>query len=366
MSALAIWLLRHHRWQSSSVVGIARGRVYQISATYAGRIRSIPVRLFDRVSKGQVVAVMDDGLLTAQIATISAEMERLKAEYEKGRSILHGDVKDRWSEWAAERRAFTNDVVQLTVSILELNTVLETDRALLKGLELEVQNASKLVKDNAIPAIELDRAKAAQKSLAAKIRENESLLKQSEAERKTAQERREDFTRHEPVLPSREIDLAHLGKAIEVQEGLIQELRVQRAEMVLRAPFDGVVIEIQPRAREAALRRPGDGVLRRPGEVVTPGEPILAITELRPSEIVAYVGEDQLLDLREGALLEIRTRTRPVRTGRSRALAVAPTVERLPERLWMNQVPAWGRPLLVSIPPGMVLSPGELVWVRPR
>lgn len=366
-TVLAVWLWRDHTRQSVSVVGMARGRVFQASATYGGRIESIPVRLFERVSKDQVLALMEDTLLVAQILTIRGEIGRLRAEYDRERSILRADIEDRRSKWVAEGRAFTGDVVDLKVGILELRSTLESDRALLKGLALEMENASRLVRDGALPEIESGRATAAHEALAAKIRANEGWLEQMEAERTAAEERAGNHPRHAPTLPSEETDLEHLRNAIRVQEGLIRELEVQRAERVLTAPFDGIVIEVQPRAGDALLRRPGEGVLRRVGEVVAPGEPIVAIAETSPSEIIAYVGEHQMNGFREGAVVEIMTRTRPARLGRSRAVAVAPTVERLPERLWTPPgVPAWGRPCLFSIPPGIKLAPGELVWVRQR
>ena len=313
------------------------------------------------------MAEMDDELLAAQISTISSEIDRLRAEYERERSILHADVANRRSEWMAELRPFAGDAVQLKVKMLELKTVLEEDRALLKGLALEMTNASRLVSDKALPAIELDRARAAHGAMAAKIRKNEEVLQQLEEEGKVARERTRDYATHTPVIPSERLDLEHLDKAIRVQEGLIRELEAQRAETVLTAPFDGIVIEVQPRAGDAVMRRPGEGILRRVGEVVAPGEPLLAIAETSPSEVIAYAGEHQMNGLCEGAVVEIGTRTRPPQTGRSRAVAVAPTIERLPERLWANpQIPTWGRPFLVSIPSGMKLSPGELVWVRWR
>lgn len=366
-SVLAVWLWGRHAEHSGSVLGIARGRVVQVSATYAGRIRSIPVRLSDRVSKGQVVALIDDTLLAAQISTISGEIDRLRAEYEQEQSILHADVANRRAAWVAEHRVFAGDIAQLKIKMLELKTVLEEDRALLKGLAVEMTNASRLVSGKALPAIELEKARAAHGALSAKIGVNEDLLEKLAAEDKAAQARKGDYARHTPLLPSQETALEHLRKAIRVQQRLIQELEAQRAEMILRAPFDGIVIEVQPRAGDAVLRRPGEGVLRRVGEVVAPGEPILAIAETSPSEVIAYAGEHQMNDLRVGAVVEIRTCARPIRMGWSGAVAVAPTVERLPERLWTNpQIPTWGRPFLVSIPPGMKLSPGELVWVRWR
>jgi len=366
-TALTVWLLGRRASQGAAVVGIARGRIFQVSATYAGRIRSIPVRLFDRVSRGQVVAVMDDDWLAAQIATISEEINRLRAEYEQDRAALQADLANRRAEWQAEHRAFVGDVLQLKVRILELEAALEEDRALLEGLALEVTSASRLVNDRALAAIELERARAAHGALAAKVHVNEDALSQLEAERSAAEKLAAGYAHHRPVSPCPEIALRHLRKAVRVQEGLIRELEAQRSETVLRAPFDGIVIEIQQNAGDVVLRRPGEGVLRRAGEVVAAGEPILAIAETAPSEVIAYASEHQMSDLREGAVVEIGTRTHPRRTARSRTVAVAPTVERLPERLWTNaQVPMWGRPFRVSIPPGMKLSPGELVWVRRR
>ena len=364
---LAFRMLGNHSSQAGAVMGIARGRVFQVSAAYMGRIRNIPVRLFDRVSRDQVVAVVGDDLLAAQIATVSGEISRLRAEYERERGVLIADVANRRSEWVAESRAFLGDVVQLKVKMLDLITAIDEDRALLKGLTLEMGNAARLVREKALAAIELERTKAAHDALVAKIRRNEQAFEDLEAERKAAEARTRDYRNHTPVLPSEKLDLEHLRKAIEVQEGLIRELETQRSEMVLRAPFDGIVIEVQPRAGDAVMRRPGEGILRREGEVVASGEPILAIAETSPSEVIAYAGEHQMQDLTVGTVVQIRTRTRPAHTGSSRAVAVAPTVERLPERLWANpQVPAWGRPFLVSIPPGMELSPGELVLVRWR
>ena len=44
-AVLGFRLLGQRAEQPGSVVGIARGRVFQVSAAYAGRIRNMPVRL---------------------------------------------------------------------------------------------------------------------------------------------------------------------------------------------------------------------------------------------------------------------------------------------------------------------------------
>jgi hypothetical protein len=37
----------------------------------------------------------------------------------------------------------------------------------------------------------------------------------------------------------------------------------------------------------------------------------------------------------------------------------------MPQRLWRNpNIPQWGRPVLIDIPPGLSLVPGEVVGIR--
>ncbi len=145
----------------------------------------------------------------------------------------------------------------------------------------------------------------------------------------------------------------------------MDELLARSKPVELKAPIDGVVIAIPIRANEALLRRPGEKVLRRAGEVVASGEPILAVAQVQPSEIVAYVGEAQLGQLREKMPIELVKNTPPAQIARSEVMFVGPTVEVMPERLWRNPaIPQWGRPIVVKIPEGLKLVPGELVGIR--
>lgn len=91
---------------------------------------------------------------------------------------------------------------------------------------------------------------------------------------------------------------------------------------------------------------------------------IFAIAESAPNEIVAYVAENRTEQPAPGQIVELRTNRAQPTLRRSQVVAVAPTVERLPQRLWLNPTtPAWGRPFLIAIPEGFELRPGELVTV---
>ena len=150
-------------------------------------------------------------------------------------------------------------------------------------------------------------------------------------------------------------------------DGLLSQLEAlkSREALELKSPFDGVVVGLQANTNEVAFRRPGENVLRRPGEVVTAGDPIFAIAETEPSEIIAYVNEAQLGQVREKMPVELIKNTQPAQIAWSEVIFVGPTAELMPERLWRNiSIPEWGRPIIVNIPEGLELVPGEIVGIR--
>jgi len=55
----------------------------------------------------------------------------------------------------------------------------------------------------------------------------------------------------------------------------------------------------------------------------------------------------------------------PAQPVSSKIRTIGPTIELMPQRLWRNpNVPQWGLPVLVEIPPGLKLVPGEVVGIR--
>ncbi|MBE3070235.1 MAG: HlyD family efflux transporter periplasmic adaptor subunit [Planctomycetes bacterium] len=360
-------MLFGYRSDSFSAVGLARGRLSHVSAVYDARIKHIPVRLYEKVNKGQVIAILDDAVVVGQIDAVSAEMARLRAEYAENQSLLDADLGDRLARWDAENRAFANDLAQLSLGLQELKAVLAYDRALLEGLRATMQSADQLVRGGLGPLADFQLAKAEYEATVKKIEENDRLAARLLAERQAAEERQAAHLQRRPVAPSQETAWEHLRQAVAVQQGLLNELEAQRAEYVLRAPFDGIVVEIQGRPRDAALQRPGEGVVRGPGEVVTPGDAVVTIAEGRPTEVVAFADSDQATRLRPGLEVELATTGPGRQSARSAVVAVGPTIQRLPESLWVDpRIPQWGRPFLVMIPPEMMLNAGDQVMVRKR
>jgi multidrug resistance efflux pump len=364
-------VLFRHRAQRLEVLGIAQGRVHQIAATCDGRLTDVPVQLFERVSQGQPLAVidtvLDDENLQAQLATASAEVQRLRAQVVAEQQRLVAEAANQQTDWAATHRRFSVDAENSKLRVLELMTLIETDRAALEGLELDTRASviQSILDQNDIAFLAYQRARATHNALAKEIEENEHLLKQAKSDSDAAQGRLAEFSQQQPQHPSVDSALEVIHKEIAVQEHLIEELRARRMPLVLKSPVNGIIIPILGNANEVALHRPGENLLRRPGEVIAAGDPIFAVAEIEPREIVAYIEERQLAQVREGIEVEVVKNTKPAQIARSQITYVSPVVEQIPERLWANPtIPQWGRAILVEIHPDLELVPGEIVGIR--
>ena len=141
--AIVLFQSRARRFE---VVGIAQGQVRQVAATCTGRLINVPVQLFQKIKKGDVVAiidtVLDDENIEAQLATASAEIQHLQAQLTETESRLEVEATNLQTDRIASERRFYVDVEDARLRVLELKTQLETDRILLEQLELDMKVAS--------------------------------------------------------------------------------------------------------------------------------------------------------------------------------------------------------------------------------
>ncbi len=353
------------RSERFEVLGIAQGQVRQIAATCPARLNTVAVKLFDKVTEGQILAVLnsvlDDELpreqLQAQLDTASAEIEHLLAQLVPIQDNLDAEKTDRIATRISDSRRFSVDVENAKLEILRLTASIETDKINLGDMALDVKITQELVDKQAVAPYELQKIQTQHSALAKRIEENELLLEQAKAALEQAQQRQEEYIRNEPYHPSTEGALDVIRKAITVQEQRMNELLVQlesfkaREALTLKAPFDGVVSQ----------------VLHRQTEVVLAGEPILAVTDANVTDIIAYATETQMSQITRGTPVELIKNMGPtkIQIERSEVTYVGPTIEQMPEQLWQNpNVPQWGRPFLVKAPAQMKLVIGETVGIR--
>jgi multidrug resistance efflux pump len=372
LGALAgVVILFHHRSLRFEVLGMAQGQVRQIAATCTGRLKSVPVELFQEVREGDPIAIIDTVLdnehLEAELSAASAEIKRLSAELEATRDRLIAEATNIETDRIASQRRFYVDVENARLRVLELKATIETDRMMLEDLKLnsKIYAAQNILDQNDTVYYERRKIKVEYNVLVRKIEENQRLLAQEENDLKQTHQRRDEFARRQPQLPSIDRVLEVVRRAINVQERQVDALLARREPLILKAPIDGVVSQILRRP----VRRTGEGVvrqmIRRSGEAVEAGEPILTISATRPSEIIAYVSGEQLGQIQKGVKVEVIKENEPVQMGRSKVTYFGPIMEVMPQQLWMApDIPQWGRPMLIEIPPGLKLIPGEIVGIK--
>lgn len=346
-------ILFRHRSQRFEVLGIAQGQVRQIAATCTGRLKTLPVELFSKVSQGDTLAiidvVLDDENTEAELAVMAAEIQHLQAKLLPMKELLLSEATERETNIIADQRRFNVDVENVRLRILELKTLIETDRITAEDLALEVKIAKELLEQDAVSPYELQKAKIRYNILAQKTEGSQRQLSQAEQDLKQSQQRQNEYAKHRPQHPSADSALTVIQKAIEVQEQRIKELIARREVLVLKSPIDGMVNHIQ----------------KGPGETILPGESILSVTELIPKEIVAYADENQAGLIEKRMTVELVKNSSPAQIARSQVVHISSAVELMPQRLWRSpNVAQWGRAMIIKIPPGLKLLTGETIGIR--
>ncbi len=365
VAVAVVAMLFYRGSQRFEVVGIAQGQIAHVCAPVDGRLKAVYVKLFDNVAVGQKVAELDDKLISAQIETITATAEQLRARLIPTQEQLLTDMSDRELDMAEEQRRFAIDVERARLEALGLKAQIAADKVTLEDLTAEVDIATDLLAKDAIAPYELQKAQMLYNALAEKIEKTEEQLSQAQEQLSLTQQRRDAFAGQTTQHPSIDAALEAIRKEAAVQEKLVEELTLQRKALVVTAPIDGVVIQILGRTNDVALRRAGEGIIRKPGEMILAGQPIMVIAQGQPTEILSYVIESQIGQIKPGTKVVLIKKTESPQIAQSEVTYVGPVVEQLPARLWLNpNMPQYGLPFVVRIPEGMDLRTGESVGIR--
>ena len=124
------------RSQRFEIVGMARSHVVQVSVNCPARLKDVQVTLFEKVTKGQTVAIVDTILdneqprleLQSQVNTILAEIEHLSAQLVPTQETLMAEESDRTISRIARMRTFDVDVENAKIRILSLRSQIASDQ----------------------------------------------------------------------------------------------------------------------------------------------------------------------------------------------------------------------------------------------
>ena len=319
----------------SSMVAEAEVLGSDLRAPQAGVVASLTVALHQPVQAGQVVghiAGANPRLLEATLAVIRAEVGMLTATMagatDRQRVALEFErMQLDWMSHRVERAALQGRLQQT-----------ETDLA----------RAEQLYRTGLVTTESVDQLKISRASLVAQLDEKNKLVARLEPALR-------NLTATDPQASALSGDAA-LAAAIKVQESKLRLAEAELAPAPLVVPIDGVV----------AL------VLRRAGETVLAGDPILRVTAPKSERLTGYLLQPLPYEPKVGMEAEIRTRGTPVKIATTKITHVGVALETLsPTMLAAMRLPTVPAPetavrVEFALPPGLALRPGEHVDVTVR
>lgn len=305
------------------VLGQVESVIAEVVSPHPGRIEQLNVTLFQKVKKGDVIAVVDATeplVLTNTIAVIRAEMDLIRAEagLDNGDKVRLADFHLSWmmrrAELAAAQAQLTyarqslDQTVALATEKIDSTDTLQIAQRDYDQLALQVEQIKLAVETAEKSWRALDAASAADES------------------------------------PATKAALAVAEKNLELAEAQLQPI-------VLIAPIDGSVSKVDKAA----------------GASIVEGVPIVTIASTTPSQIIGYLSQPLRIEPTVGMRAEIRSRGQVRKTGVAKVLQIGPRMELFdaPLRIrGMGAAQERGLPILISIPPDMSMRPGELVDIR--
>ncbi len=352
-----IWLLAiggavfifQHKARKYQFIGLARGLEYRISSESGGKIESLVVDLFDDVNAGEIIAKLDDSLLEAQMRTARASIAHLQAQLEAARLNLATDGRTRLTDWQSKLADFEAKEEKYRVDALNLKVAIETDRIEEQRLALDLERTRKLLDLQVGSQEDYDEIRLRHERIGKQIAENTLLAARIDKDCKDAAARRAEFAKQLPESVAEDRLLAPFHAAIQKQEMEMDELRIRREEVVLRAPVAGRITQ----------------VLCQAGQAVRPGEPIAVLSERLATQVIGYAKESGPLPIRENMTVEISRSSQPLTVASAVITRMGAGIEPVPERLWRDpRRPEYGRSFVVSASAPLSLTPGEVILIR--
>ncbi len=309
-------------WMPGTFTGEVQTTVANVASPQAGLLVEMAARQFDRVVKGQVI-----GSVSAQTPALeSASLAALRADLQVMRARMSLDQQRNQQNYQQLRVDHLNQRVDLAIA-----------RSNLRFAANELLRNEKLHAENIVSQFDLELALDRRDALATEVKAREELV--LEQERSLAA-----LAPDGPGTPDALI-LHTISSVLDAQE---EQFR-QAGQTVLRSPIDGVVTK----------------VYRNSGEHLTAGEPLVTISSERPEGIIGFIRQPVSFEPQAGDVVTVRSRRGSrQQIAEAQILKVGAGLELFTQPLRVRGFDSSqerGLPVLISLPEGLALYPGELV-----
>ena len=288
-----------------SVSGRVESDDAAVAAKTSGRIREITVREGDQVKAGQVIATLDDEQLKARVDQAQSNVAQADARLSRARheiAVLQAQLEQSRLGVNQSRLDAEGRVSQAQAHVAAAEASLARAEADYKQARADAERFTTLAEQGDAPAREGEQARAAAEAHKAVV----------QAARKQVDAARGGFLAAKANLDNPAIRAAQ-SAAIEQQirqaqadvqsaeaeagraRAQLQEAEANRSDLQIVAPFDGTV------ATRSA----------EPGEVVSPGTPIMTIVNLSKVYLRAFIPEGEIGRVRAGQTARVYLDSNP-------------------------------------------------------
>jgi membrane fusion protein (multidrug efflux system) len=333
--ALGLWFYLESRHRVSTDDAHVEGSVVIVSARVSGPVARVHVRDNQEVWAGNLLVELDPRDFEVRVQHAQAALAMTRAEERAARTevpLTRESVANRVLQAGSTVRALRLAVDVARAEAEEARARLESRRAAIlaaraetavaeSGLDrarVDLERASRLVKQGLIAVQEHDVAQFAHRAATATLEAGRRRLAQAEqeAEQVLAEVRR------------RELGVRQAERRAEEAEALLAEAETQRAQVPVKEATAGRAAASREQAtaelaaaeldlEKTRVLAPVDGVVAKksvePGQLVQPGQPLLAVVPLEGLWVVANFKETQLARVRPGQRATIRIDTFPDR-----------------------------------------------------
>lgn len=322
--------------QLGGIPGVSEVVEYRVASEETVRVLDIPVSAGQPVQAGDVLMRLDPSPLIKELTVLQGELAQRQAELR----VQH----------LTDERGFQAEMDRMESALSQLRWSMEQEKADMEAANARIQYWSGLVEKGLAPAQMIAdlkvNAAASEQRLRALNRERAEL----EGRIKTNRRRMDAFRSAAPVPSAVESEKANtIPGALADVEALMNQVRARLEKLTLRAPADGIIHK----------------VLAQPGDVTTPGAPLVLLREASAKRVLIYPSASQL------ELLTPNTRVWVVpRDGSGRKVAgyvhgVESGAVRFPDQLSMSTPSArpWGHELVVALDDETnTVAPGQVVY----
>jgi len=304
--------------QPIGIVGFVETNQVYVASLLDGHISELYVDRFQVLKKDQPI-----GVITA------TDPELIKATIESAK----GDLRVILEQTRVEVVRGRQNQQRLMNDLLEARLERAAKRAELKFAETNVLSLSNLVERGAATPIQLEAAVAVRDSLREEIKGYDAFIESLDK-----------------GLLANELSAAEEALRKEVLETIAwkeKELELAMKPSVLKAPYDCMIMMVHHYAGERVIR----------------GQPIVSLSTLAATNVIGYVRQPIQRRPQLDEEVQVTTRTTPRRTAMARVTKIAAQLEPINPALLSPDTPRMevGLPIVVTLPPGLNLLPGEFV-----